>query len=199
MPQSIRTFIALELPPAVISLLHKVQQDLKRMNIRARWVRPENIHITLNFLGDINPGDIDKIGVAMTAAAIEFPPVTLTVRGIGVFPGIKRPRVIWVGLGGDIRSLLSLQSRLEQELAGAGFPKDKRSFKAHLTLGRIKQSAGPAVIRQMISEYATLSSDEFSCNQVILFKSDLKPSGAVYSKLKQIRIGMTNDEGRMTN
>ena len=194
MPQSIRTFIALELPPAVISLLHKVQQDLKRMNIRARWVRPENIHITLKFLGDINPSDIDKIGVAMTAAAIEFPPVTLTVRGIGVFPGIKRPRVIWVGLGGDIRSLLSLQSRLEQELAGAGFPKDKRSFKAHLTLGRIKQSAGPAVSRQMISEYATLSSDEFSCNQVILFKSDLKPSGAVYSKLKQTRIGMMKDE-----
>ena len=199
MPQSIRTFIALELPPAVISLLHKVQQDLKRMNIRARWARPENIHITLKFLGDINPGDIDKIGAAMTAAAIEFPPVTLTVRGIGVFPGIKRPRVIWVGLGGDIRSLLSLQSRLEQELAGAGFPKDKRSFKAHLTLGRIKQSAGPAVIRRMISQHATLNSDDFTCNQVILFKSDLKPSGAVYSKLKQTRIGMTNDEGRMTN
>ena len=194
MSDSIRTFIALELPPALISLLHKVQQDLKRMKIRARWVRPENIHITLNFLGDINPGDVDKIDAAMAAAAIEFPPVTLTVRGIGVFPGIKRPRVIWVGLGGDIRSLLSLQSRLEQELAGAGFPKDKRSFKAHLTLGRIKQSAGPAVIRQMISEYATLSSDEFSCNQVILFKSDLKPSGAVYSKLKQTRIGMMKDE-----
>ena len=85
MQQSIRTFIALELPPAVISLLHKVQQDLKRMKIRARWVRPENIHLTLKFLGDINPGDIDKIGAAMTAAAIEFPPVTLTVRGIGVF------------------------------------------------------------------------------------------------------------------
>jgi len=192
MQQTIRTFIALELPPAVISLLHKVQQDLKRMNLRARWVRPGNIHITLKFLGDINPGDIDKIGAAMTAAAIEFPPVTLTVRGIGVFPGIKRPRVIWVGLGGGIRSLLSLQSRLEQELAGAGFPKDKRSFKAHLTLGRIKQSVNPAVIRQMISEYATLSSDEFSCNQVILFKSDLKPSGAVYSKLKQTNLGMTN-------
>ena len=194
MQQTIRTFIALELPPAVISLLHKVQQDLKRMNIWARWVRPENIHITLKFLGDINPGDIDKIGAAMTAAAIEFPPVTLTVRGIGVFPGIKRPRVIWVGLGGDIRSLLSLQSRLEQELAGAGFPKDKRSFKAHLTLGRIKQAVNPATIRQMITDYAGLSSDEFTFNQVVLVKSDLKPTGAVYSKLKQVNFGMTIDE-----
>ena len=190
MSDSIRTFIALELPPALISLLHKVQQDLKRMNIRARWVRPENIHLTLKFLGDINPGDVDKIDAAMAAAAIEFAPVTLTVRGIGVFPGIKRPRVIWVGLGGDIRSLLALQSRLEQELAEVEFPQDKRSFKAHLTLGRIKQSAGPAVIRQVITEHATLSSDDFTCNQVLLFKSDLKPSGAVYSILKQTNLGM---------
>ena len=73
MSGTIRTFIALELPPAVTSLLHKVQQDLKRLNIRARWVRPENIHLTLKFLGDINPDDIDKIGAAMTGAAIEFP------------------------------------------------------------------------------------------------------------------------------
>ena len=194
MSGTIHTFIALELPPPVISLLHKVQQDLKRLKIRARWVRPENIHLTLKFLGDINPDHLDKIGDAMAGAAIEFPPVTLTVRGIGVFPGIKRPRVIWVGLGGDIRSLLALQSRLEQELAGAQFPKDKRSFKAHLTLGRIKQPVNPAVIRQMIGEYASLTSDEFTWDQVFLFKSDLKPSGAVYSKLKQTNLGMTNDE-----
>ena len=194
MQQSIRTFIALELPPAVASLLHRVQQDLKRLKIRARWVRPENIHLTLKFLGDISPDHIDKIGAAMTAAAAGFPPITLAVKGIGAFPGIKRPRVIWVGLGGDIRSLLALQSRLEQKLAGVEFPKDKRSFKAHLTLGRIKQSAGSAVIRQMISEYAALSSDEFTCHQVILFKSDLKPSGAVYAKLKQTNFGMTNDD-----
>ena len=194
MSGTIRTFIALELPPAVIALLHKVQQDLKRLKIRARWVRPENIHLTLKFLGDVSPDRIDKIGAAMTAAAVEFPPVTLAVRGIGVFPGIKRPRVIWVGLGGDIRSLLALQSRLEQELAGAEFPKDKRSFKAHLTLSRISQSASPEVIRQMIRQYASLNSDKFICDQVFLFKSDLQPSGAVYSKLKQTNLGMTIDE-----
>ena len=190
MSGTIRTFIALELPPAVISLLRKVQQDLKRLKIRARWVQPEKIHLTLKFLGDINPDDIDKIGAAMTGAAIEFPPVTLSVRGVGVFPGIKRPRVIWVGLGGGIRSLLALQNRLAEELARVEFPKAKRSFKAHLTLGRIKQSVTPAVIRQMISEYASLSSDEFTCNQVILFESDLEPSGAVHSKLKQAKLGM---------
>ena len=192
MSGTIRTFIALELPPAVISLFQEVQQDLKRLKIRARWVRPENIHLTLKFLGDVNPDDIDKIGTAMAGAAIDCPPVTVSVRGIGVFPGIKRPRVIWVGLGGDTQSLLALQSRLEQNLAGAGFPKDKRSFKAHLTLGRIKHTANPAVIRRMLMDYARLSAEEFTFNQVILFKSDLKPSGAVYSKLKQTKLGMTN-------
>ena len=192
MSDSIRTFIAFELPPAVILLLQKMQQDLKLLKIRARWVQPENIHLTLKFLGDINPADIDKIDAAMTGAVIESSPITLSVSGIGVFPGIKRPRVIWLGLGGDIRSLLALQGRLEEKLAGVGFPKDKRSFKAHLTLGRIKQAANPSVIRQMLSEYASLSPDEFTCNQVILFKSDLEPSGAVYSKLKQAKLGMTS-------
>jgi 2'-5' RNA ligase len=193
MQQSIRTFIALELPPTVLSLLCTVQQELEQLKIRARWVRPENIHLTLKFIGDIEPGDVDAICAAMTAAANEFSPITLTVRGIGVFPTIKRPRVIWVGLDGDIRSLLALQSRLEDKLAEAGVAKDKRSFKAHLTLGRIKQPPGPAVIRQMMTEYATLSSDEFTCDQVILFKSDLKPSGAVYSQLKQTSMGMNNE------
>ena len=185
MQQSIRTFIALELPPPVRSALRTVQQDLRQLNIRARWVRPESIHLTLKFLGDISPGDVDPISAAMTAAADGFSPFTLAVRGIGVFPTIKRPRVIWVGLGGDFQLLLALQRRLEEELAKIGVARDKRSFKAHLTLGRIKQPPGQDLIRQMMTEYATLSSDEFTCDQVILFKSDLKPSGAVYTKLKQ--------------
>jgi 2'-5' RNA ligase len=194
MSETIRTFIAFELPPGVIALLGNVQPELKRLKIRVRWVRPENIHLTLKFLGNISPEDIDQIGTAMAAAAADFSPVTVSVRGLGVFPGIKRPRVIWVGLSGDIRSLLALQHRLEEKLAEAGFPKDKKSFKAHLTLGRIKQAANPATIRQMITDYAGLSSEEFTFNQVILFKSDLKPSGAVYSKLKQTKLGMTNVE-----
>ena len=194
MQQSIRTFIALELPATVISLLRAVQQDLKQLNIRARWVRPENIHLTLKFLGDVSPGAVEAISAAMTDAANGFAPVKLVVRGIGVFPSVKRPRVIWVGLGGSIRPLLDLQSRLEEKLAEVGIAKGKRSFKAHLTLGRIKQPPGADLIRQMITEYATLSSDDFTCDQVTLFKSDLKPSGAVYTKLKQTNLGMSNVE-----
>ena len=185
MPPTIRTFIALELPPSVISLLEKVQEDLKSMGLRAKWVRPENIHLTLKFLGNINPGDIDRIGEAMMDAAGDFKAIDLAAGGVGVFPGIKRPRVIWVGLGGQIQLLFAMQRMLEDNLAALKFNKEKRPFKGHLTLGRFRQTVEPNTIRQIMQEYANLSSEEFTTSRIILFKSDLKPTGAVYSQLRQ--------------
>lgn len=195
MSQTIRSFVAIELPDAVISLLDKVQHDLSSLRLRVRWVRPKNIHLTLKFLGNINSGDIAKIGSAMTDAAKDCGPFKLTVGGIGVFPGLKRPRVIWIGFGGDMKVLLGLQHNLEDRLAAVGFPKENRSFKAHLTLGRIKGAVNPATIRQIVQEYSDLGDLEFTSDRIILFRSDLKPSGAVYSQLKQAKLlGMTNDE-----
>jgi 2'-5' RNA ligase len=185
MPPNIRTFIALELPPAVISLLAKVQEDLKSTRLRAKWVRPENIHLTLKFLGNIDPGDIDKIGGAMLEAVDDFAGIDLVARGVGVFPGIKRPRVIWVGLGGQIQSLFTMQRMLEDKLADLGFNKEKKPFKGHLTLGRFRQTVKSNMIRQIMREYANRYSEEFTARRILLFKSDLKPTGAVYSQLQQ--------------
>ena len=139
MSQTVRSFIAIELPAAVISLLDNVQQELKVLRLKARWVRPQNIHLTLKFLGNIDSGEIEKIGRAMVDAAGDSAPFTLTIGGIGFFPDIKRPRVIWVGLDGAKPALFNLQRNLADRLAIAGFPKEERSFKAHLTLGRIRQ------------------------------------------------------------
>jgi RNA 2',3'-cyclic 3'-phosphodiesterase len=191
MPPNIRTFIALELPPAVISLLAKVQEDLKSTRLRAKWVRPENIHLTLKFLGNINPTDIDKISGAMMDAVDDFGAINLVAGGVGVFPGLKRPRVIWIGLGGQIQVLFAMQRVLEDNLAALGFKKEKRSFKGHLTLGRFRQNANPNTIRQIMREYAHLNSEEFTAKRIILFKSDLKPTGAVYTQLRQ---AVLNDE-----
>ena len=183
MPPTLRTFIALELPPSVISLLEKVQEDLKSMGLPAKWVRPENIHLTLKFIGNINPGDIDKIGGAMMDAVDDFAAITLVAGGVGVFPGIKRPRVIWVGLGGQVQLLFAMQRVLEDNLAALGFKEEKRPFKGHLTLGRFRQTVNPNTIRQIMREHANLYSEEFTARRIILFKSDLKPTGAVYSQL----------------
>ncbi len=155
------------------------------MGLRAKWVRPENIHLTLKFLGDVNSGDIDKIGTAMTDAVYNFAPLNLVARRVGLFPGIKRPRIIWVGLGGQIQLLFAMQRALEDNLAALGFKEEKRPFKGHLTLGRFRQTVNPDTIRQIMRQYANLSSEEFTAKQIRLFKSDLKPTGAVYSQLRQ--------------
>lgn len=195
MSQTIRSFIAFELPAAVISLLDNVQQELKAFRLKARWVRPQNIHLTLKFLGNIDPADIEDIGCAMADAAGDCAPFTLTVGGIGFFPGHKRPRVIWVGLGGATEVLLDLQHNLADRLAIIGFPKEKRPFKAHLTLGRIRQAVNPNILGRAIQDYSDLGILKFSADRMILFKSELKPSGAVYSQLKQVELGrMTNVE-----
>jgi 2'-5' RNA ligase len=119
--------------------------------------------------------------------------LTLAVGGIGVFPGLKRPRVIWIGLGGKIQPLLDLQHNLEDRLADVGFPKEKRSFKGHLTLGRFKEAANPDTIRRAIVECSDMVNDQFEAGRIVLIKSDLSPSGAVYSHLKRVELsGMTN-------
>ena len=96
MSQSIRTFIAIELPSEVKTLLDNVQQGLKALPLKAKWVRTQNIHLTLKFLGNIDPANIEDIGRAMADAAGDCAPLTLTVGGIGFFPGVKRPRVVWL-------------------------------------------------------------------------------------------------------
>ena len=185
MPSTIRTFIALELPPSLISLLAKVQENLQSMGLRAKWVRPENIHLTLKFLGNINSADIDNIGGAMVDAVGNFEPFNLVAGGIGVFPGVNRPRVIWVGLKGQIQLLFAMQRLLEDNLAALGYKKEKRPFKGHLTLGRFKQSVNPNTIRRVLQELGDLTIEEFTARRVIFYKSDLKPTGAVYSQLQQ--------------
>jgi 2'-5' RNA ligase len=195
MPQTIRSFIAIELPSAVADLLGKMQQDLRATGLRAAWVKPQNIHLTLKFLGDIKTGGIDAVASAMKAAAEDCAPFTLGASGIGFFPGIKRPRVIWVGVGGQIQPLFALQRNLEDCLAAAGFPKDNRSFKGHLTLGRFRQDPDPAAVARILQSYSDFDREEFSVHRIVLFKSELAPSGAVYSQLLQAELcGMTNVE-----
>ncbi len=185
MPSTIRTFIALELPPSIVSLLANMQKNLQSMGVRAKWVRPQNIHLTLKFLGNINPGDIEKIGESMADAVAEFDALNLVAEGIGVFPGIHRPRVIWVGLKGQVQTLFALQRRMEDNLAALGYKKEKRPFKGHLTLGRFRNRINTETIRRVVGDSKTSDSEAFTAKRVILYKSDLKPTGAVYSQLQQ--------------
>jgi len=183
MANTIRSFIAVVLPPSIVDYINNIKETLYPYRFKIRWVKPENIHLTLKFLGDINAADIEAAGAAMDRAVEETAPITLSVKGAGVFPGIKRPRVVWLGMGGQVPLLIALQKVLDENLAAAGFEKEKRPFKAHLTLGRVKGAIDAAMLGKALSEMMNFESTPFVVDRIFLIKSELKPSGPVYTKL----------------
>jgi 2'-5' RNA ligase len=184
--ETFRAFIAIDLPESVKSFLSEAQEALKSYGFGVKWVRPQNIHLTLKFLGDTAAADTDKIVEAMTLAANNCPIVSLTAKGIGVFPNVRRPRVIWAGLNGQIEVLANLQQTLNAHLANLGFATDTRAFKSHLTLGRVKGKIASDRMLAAIDKLKELESESFETREVILFKSELRPSGAVYTKVQRI-------------
>ena len=125
MPKTIRTFIAIDIPGNIISNIRELQEGIKAYGFKIRWVRPENIHLTLKFLGDVDEVKIDDIAEAVSKTVGEYSPISLKAKGIGVFPGIKRPRVLWVGLTGQLEFLVRLHKTLDENLKVLDFPGEK--------------------------------------------------------------------------
>jgi len=188
MSNIIRTFIAVEIPEKVISSIARVQEGIKNYGFKIRWVRPESIHLTLKFLGNIEAADTENIGRAVFEASKEYTPLSLQAKGIGVFPGIKRPRVVWVGITGQLETLVRLQKTLDKNLEAIGFPKEKRPFKGHLTLGRIKKKIDTNTFIEALDTFGNFETETFTADRVVLYKSELKASGAVYTKLVSARL-----------
>lgn len=184
--ETLRTFIALELPDHLISSFVELQNSLKSQRFKIRWTKPENIHLTLKFLGNIQHDDIEKIDRAMIESLRKFTPISITAKGIGVFPNLKQPRVIWVGISGCMDVLVGLHQTLSENLEKIGFPKDNRPFKGHLTLGRVKTRPDPKKFIAALQELNTFESETYIANTITFFKSDLKSTGPVYTKLSSV-------------
>ena len=183
MSEQIRSFIAVKLPEPVLHRVQTVQTGLKEYGFNIRWVKPAGIHLTLKFLGDITIDRFDLIGQAMAAAVKPIEPFKVSAKGLGVFPGWRRPRIIWAGLTGQVNQLLALHKNIEQQLQSIGFVAERRPFKGHLTLGRIKGHISPRQLATAIDAYAEFESEPFQVDGIILFRSVLQPSGAVYSEI----------------
>ncbi|MDP3283432.1 MAG: RNA 2',3'-cyclic phosphodiesterase [Desulfobacterales bacterium] len=181
-----RAFIALRLPENILSSINKIQEDLKQCRLPVRWVRPENIHLTLKFFGNINESDTEIIGIAMSDCAGCCSSLTLSAKGIGVFPSVARPRVIWAGLSGQASMLLSFQDALEKRLEESGFKKEDRPFKGHLTIGRFKDRVDSEKLIEAMRKHKDFNTDVFDVGEIILFKSDLLPAGPVYTELLNV-------------
>ncbi len=178
-----RSFIAIELPQFVSVALEQVQKSLRADKLNIRWVTSQNIHLTLKFLGDITAEMLEPVGRVLIEAASSCNPISLTAAGIGAFPGIKNPRIIWTGVSGDIPQLKAFQQSLEDGLAALGHAREKRAFKAHLTLGRVKGAVDPVKLNSALNRVRDFRTEPFSADRICLFRSDLKPSGPVYTKL----------------
>ena len=182
----IRTFIAIELPEETRQKLAAIQEQLKQSRAAVRWVRPSSIHLTLKFLGNVHPDQVEDIAAAAALAVRDETPISLWAGGIGAFPSVRKPRVIWVGLGGEVERLAKIQAGLESVLEPLGFAREGRGFRPHLTLGRVKDRRR---LQRLIDAMSTLTLPEFNsfdADEIILYKSDLRPTGAIYTKLHRI-------------
>lgn len=188
MPETFRAFIAIDLSESVRSSLSEAQEVIKRQGFGVKWVRPPNIHLTLKFLGNIDVADVERIADAMALATKDYTAISLVAMGVGVFPDIRRPRVIWAGLSGQLEILQDIQRLLDDHLAILGFSKESRGFKAHLTLGRIKGKISSERLKAAMSELEGFESKPFDVNQIILFKSELLPRGAVYTPVRGVSL-----------
>ena len=183
MTETLRTFIAIELPERIHAALRQLQNDLKKYRFNVRWVRTENIHLTLKFLGNTQASDVQSAAEAIAAAAETQDAFELKASGIGVFPNIRNPRVFWTGLSENVHALRSLHMSLEKHLEEQGFEKESRRFKGHLTLGRAKGKIDTRRMMDAIVACGAFSSDVFSIRHITFFQSHLQKGGAVYTRI----------------
>jgi 2'-5' RNA ligase len=187
----IRSFLAIEVSVPVLKRIERIQEDFKSSDPDVRWVSPDKIHLTLKFFGDIEGSQIDSIMSSIEKPVQSTQPFQLKVHGTGAFPNPKNPRVVWVGLTEGKEALIHLQKQMESSLEKIGFPSEDRSFHPHLTLGRVKSSRGKGVLSAKIEKYREEEYGEFRIERVVLFKSDLKPSGSIYTALREVKLGAT--------
>lgn len=189
MGETIRAFIAFDLPAHIIQTVEALQQELKRDGLTLRWVRPLNIHLTLKFIGELPVDRMASVTNAMTRAMQAQAPARLTLQGMGVFPHLRRPKVLWMGLGGEVDRVAGIQAALEEGLSAEGFERDHRPFRAHLTLARIPDRFDARRLPLAIKAAGDYDSQPFICRELVLFKSDLQPRGAVYTPLSSVMLG----------
>ncbi len=182
--KTIRSFVAIELPAPIRQALAHLQTRIRETGLSAKWSVPENIHLTLQFLGDVSPAAIAEIGESMAATAAAFPAMELYGQSVGVFPGVKRARVLWTGVGGDTETLGRLQQDLADRLSGLGFEKEKRRFTGHFTLARFKGRVDPETVISVTRQFGDFVTQAFVVDAIHLFESRLTPKGPVYSKLE---------------
>lgn len=181
--EEVRAFIAIEVPPDAKAFLDRLSSELRRTRADVKWVRPEAIHITLKFLGQVRSDLVPVLEQELTPVFSEFSPPELQIRGLGAFPNLGRPRVVWAGLNEPKRTLPVIAARLDEALERFGFEREKRPFNPHLTLGRVRSNSGLSDLIETIRRKMDVEGPALTADHAVLFRSILKPAGAEYRGL----------------
>jgi len=183
MNQPIRTFIAIEIDQNLKKILTDAQNRFKEIDCSVKWVRPENMHLTLKFLGDVPVKKIDLLKHSLKKIFF-MPSFETELTELGGFPSIERPRILWAGLSDEQGYLTTLVKTLEHDLGKIGFRKDRKSFHPHLTIGRIRTPKNIDRLSKTISDYPLPSGMKQTVRTVTLYQSTLTPTGPIYEPLE---------------
>ena len=180
----IRSFLAFELPSEIEAVVTRVSDELKESSLDAKWVKSGNIHLTVVFMGDIEVNEVPEIKEEVGKVCRTYGAFDISLKGLGCFPHTRKPRVIWVGLDGDLERMSLFRDALQERLIPFGVKEEKRKFKPHLTLGRFRKPKrmSPEEL-ELFSRYGDVTSPACSLTELVLFKSELKPGGARYTRL----------------
>ena len=183
----IRAFIAIPMPPRVRQRAVSIRERFSHCGAVISWVHEENVHLTIRFLGNVPEEKIESVQEGIRRAVAGTGPFRMEVEEIGVFPNIKYPRILWMGVREPTQTLIALENRISSEMEVLGFPREEKVFSPHITLGRIKSLQGKnRFIQALHSPLQTLEGEKMTVEEVVLFRSELKRSGAMHTVLASI-------------
>jgi 2'-5' RNA ligase len=177
---AIRTFICIELPEQLKKQIESLETRLREVDAQVSWVRPGNVHLTIKFLGGVSSRKLDRVITVVEQAGARSEPFEVEVGGCGCFPSRGNPRVLWVGLTRIPEALRKLYDSTEEGLEREGFAPEKRKFSPHLTIGRLRSPRNGELLAQRLAELG-FDPQRFTAREIIVMRSDLKPTGSVYT------------------
>jgi 2'-5' RNA ligase len=182
-----RLYLGCPLPSTTERELDNVIRTLKERDGAVRWVASKNIHLTIRFLGDTDERLVDDIAQKVDTIARQFPAVHTVIDKLGAFPNLRKPRIIWAGIQSGIETLAQVAAAAELSVQDLGFEAETKGFKAHLTLGRVRDRRKPEELVSFLSDYQ-LTPIPVLFDRVVLFKSTLTPTGPIYERLHEAQL-----------
>ncbi len=185
----IRAFLAIEIPEEIRQKIYQTFARLHRQISNVKWVEAPHMHLSLRFLGELELSLIEnEISPALEKISLESKPLHLTLQGVGLFSSMDKPRVFWLGVGGELVDLKRLYLKIEKTLQAWPIHVEEHDFHPHITLGRVKQIADRKIWQQALEEYEKIDFANFRASTISLFKSELTPTGPIYTRLQEFSL-----------